>query len=304
MSQLIVQSPANDDLSPIVDLVTDSLTSENSKIAYARHLNHFLSWMDDNGRPKFTKATVNRYRAFLIKDGKSAASVNQALSAIRKLAVEAADNGLMPQDIEAGINRVKGVSQKGVRSGNWLTLEQAQKMLDLPDVSTRKGLRDRAILAVMIGTGLRRSEVANLTYDHIQLRDDRWVFVDLTGKGNKIRTVPIPTWVKRAIDMWRSVAGRVNGRVFLRVSRGDHVSGNGITPQAIYNTVSRYAAEAGFDVAAHDLRRTFAKLAHKGGALLDQIQLTLGHASVQTTERYLGIEQDLTQAPCDVLGLE
>ena len=135
------------------------------------------------------------------------------------------------------------------------------------------------------------------------MRDGRWVIVDLVGKGNRIRTVPIPTWVKLAIDKWQAAARRSNGRIFLRVSRGDHVSGNGITPQAVYNTVKHYAKASGFDVAAHDLRRTFAKLAHKGNAPLDQIQLTLGHASIQTTERYLGVEQDLVQAPCDVVDL-
>ena len=67
--------------------------------------------------------------------------------------------------------------------------------------------------------------------------------------------------------------------------------------------VAEYAEETGLQVAAHDLRRTFAKLAHKGGAALDQIQLTLGHSSIRTTEQYLGVEQNLTQAPCDVLGL-
>ena len=59
----------------------------------------------------------------------------------------------------------------------------------------------------------------------------------------------------------------------------------------------------GVQVRPHDLRRTFAKLAHKGGAPIDQIQLSLGHSSIQTTERYLGVDQDLTTAPCDVLGL-
>ena len=59
----------------------------------------------------------------------------------------------------------------------------------------------------------------------------------------------------------------------------------------------------GMDVAAHDTRRTFAKLAYKGGAALDQVSLTLGHESLATTQRYLGLEQDLTDAPCDHLGL-
>ena len=76
-----------------------------------------------------------------------------------------------------------------------------------------------------------------------------------------------------------------------------------MTAQAIYNTVSEYAAKVGVTVHPHDLRRTFAKLAHKGNAPIEQIQLSLGHSSVQTTERYLGVTQDLTSAPCDVLGL-
>ena len=58
------------------------------------------------------------------------------------------------------------------------------------------------------------------------------------------------------------------------------------------------------DVAPHDLRRTYAKLAHKGGARLDQIQLSLGHASLTTTERYLGVHQDLHDAPCDYIRLD
>jgi integrase len=82
------------------------------------------------------------------------------------------------------------------------------------------------------------------------------------------------------------------------------MTGEGVTEQAIYNVVTEYARSMGQgEIAPHDLRRTFAKLAHKGGSALDQIQLSLGHSSIQTTERYLGVEQDLTDAPCDHLGL-
>ena len=72
---------------------------------------------------------------------------------------------------------------------------------------------------------------------------------------------------------------------------------------AVGRRINGYARRLGVEVAPHDLRRTFAKLAHRGGAPIEQIQLTLGHASVQTTERYLGVQQDLTDAPCDRLGL-
>ena len=77
-----------------------------------------------------------------------------------------------------------------------------------------------------------------------------------------------------------------------------------MTSQAVFDVVAEYAKPLGIDVKPHDLRRTFAQLAHKGDAPLEQIQLSLGHASVQTTERYLGVKQDLTSAPCDVLGLK
>src|ERR1700730_6394932 len=129
------------------------------------------------------------------------------MSAIRKLAGEAADNGLIAPELAVGISRVKSVKSTGIRVGNWLSLRQAQALLSAPDVATVKGLRDRAILAVRLGCGLRRSEVAALTLAHIQQRYDRWCIVDLVGKHGRVRTMPMPAWVKVAIDTWTS-AGR------------------------------------------------------------------------------------------------
>ncbi len=291
------------ELAAIVGLVTDSVTSAHSKRAYDRALREFLAWVDAAGRPGFSKATVNTYRAALLEAGKSAAAVNQAMSAIRKLANEAADNGLIEPTAAAAVGRVKGVEAAGRRSGNWLSRDQAQRLLDAPNTATLKGLRDRALLAVLLGTGLRRAEVAGLTYEHIRQRDGRWVIVDLIGKRGRVRSVPMPSWTKAAIDAWSLAAGRSTGRVFVSINKGDRIDGDSMSPQAVYETVDHWAAVAGLEVAAHDLRRTFAKLAHKGGAALDQIQLTLGHSSLQTTERYLGVEQNLESAPCDVLGL-
>ena len=175
-------------------------------------------------------------------------------------------------------------------------------MLNLPDIKTVKGLRDRAILAVMIGGGLRRSEVADLMIDDIQQRDGRWVIVDLIGKGNRVRSVPIPSWTKKAIDEWLAAVD-TEGRLFVSIKKSGRITGQNMTAQAVRNIANHYGKMLGVELAAHDLRRTFAKLAKNGGAGLDQIQLTLGHASIQTTERYLGIAQDLTDAPCDRLGL-
>ena len=143
---------------------------------------------------------------------------NVRITTARKLAVEAADNGLLAPELANGITRVKGVASKGIRLGNWLSVKQAQTLLNTPDVTTTKGLRDRAILAVLLGCGLRRSEVAALATGHVQQRDGRWCIVDLRGKHGRVRTVPMPTWVKVATDAWTSAAGIAEGYVFRPVT--------------------------------------------------------------------------------------
>src|SRR5258707_13564074 len=99
------------------------------------------------------------------------------MSAIRKLAAEAADNGMLAPELAAGISRVKSAKSQGIRVGDWLSLKQAQALLSAPDATTTKGLRDRAIIALLLGCGLRRSELAALPVTHVQRRDGRWCLV-------------------------------------------------------------------------------------------------------------------------------
>jgi len=304
MSQSLVRSRPTEAEITVIRMVLDGLPSEHSRRAYERALYDFFRWHSGVGRPQLNKAIVQRYAAELRDAGVGPSSVNQRLSAIRKLALEAADNGALDPQVASGIRAVKGARREGHRTGNWLTREQSQMWLNTPDARKLKGLRDRALLAVLIGCGLRRTEAATLSFDHVQQREGRWVLVDLIGKRNKIRSVPMPNWTKAAIDAWSKAADVSGGLVFRAVNKGDRVTGDSITPQAIYNIIAGYAEELkNKGVAPHDLRRTFAKLAHKGGAAIDQIQLSLGHESIQTTEDYLGVEQDLTDAPCDHLGL-
>jgi len=292
------------DYSGITSIVLDGLTSDHSKRAYEKALVDFLGWYDQAGKPGLSKVVVQRYKATLQDQGLAPSTINQRMSAIRKLAQEAADNGLLDPLMANGISNVKGVTHHGTRAGLWLTKDQAQELLNKPDINTLKGLRDRAVLGVMLGGGLRRSEIAKLQIEQVQQRDGRWVIVDLVGKGNRVRSVPIPSWSKKAIDDYLELAGVESGNLFISINKGGNISRRSITPQAVRDIVSHYGKAIGFeDLAAHDLRRTFSKLAHKGGAGLDQIQLSLGHASIQTTERYLGVAQDLTDAPCDRLGL-
>lgn len=176
--------------------------------------------------------------------------------------------------------------------------------MNTPDTTKLKGLRDRAILAVLLGCGLRRSEVAALTMPHMQQRDGRWCIVDLLGKHGRVRTVPVPTWVKVAVDAWTAVPPIADGFVFRPVNRGDRCCGDRLSDKVIWQMLRRYATAAGVaGIAPHDMRRTCAKLCRAAGGELEQIQLLLGHASVQTTERYLGTKQDLVHAPNDGIKL-
>jgi integrase len=286
-------------------LVLDSVSSPITKRVYNLGLDEFIEWYGQETRPGFTKATVAAWRVALEARGLGSVSINVRITAVRKLAVEAADNGLLAPELANGITRVKGVASKGVRLGNWLSLKQAQALLNAPDITTTKGLRDRAIIAVLLGCGLRRSEVAALTMAHIQQRDGRWCIVDLVGKHGRVRTVPMPTWVKVAIDTWTSPAGVADGYVFRSVNRGGQVQGEVLSEKVVWQLLRPYAAAAGVpEIAPHDCRRTAAKLCRAAGGELEQIQLLLGHASVQTTERYLGTKQDLVHAPNDAIKLK
>jgi integrase len=285
-------------------LVLDSVSSPITKRVYNMALDEFLVWFQQAPRPGFTKATVSAWRVSLEARGLGSSSIIIRKSAIRKLAAEAADNGLLAPELAARIARVRSAKSVGIRMGNWLSMRQAQSLLNAPDVSTLRGLRDRAILAVLLGCGLRRSEVAALTFTHIQQRDGRWCIVDLRGKHGRIRTAPMPTWVKVAIDAWTSGAGIADGHVFRPVNRADRVGGERLGEKVVWQMLQQYAEAVGVPgIAPHDLRRTCAKLCRAAGGELEQIQLLLGHASVQTTERYLGTKQDLVHAPNDAIKL-
>lgn len=287
----------------IKNLVLDAVPSPLTKRAYGQALDEFLGWYAAERPEELSKAVIQRYRSGLEARGMSPSSVNKHLAAIRKLVSEAADNGLLSPALAETIRRVKGAKRHGVRLGNWLSQDEAQKLLDLPNTETLKGKRDQAMLAVLLGAGLRRSEAAGLTVEQFQQREGRWVIVDLLGKHGRVRSVPVASWIKAAVDRWTGAAGITSGQLFRSINKGGRIAAGSMTDQAIYNTISQYAEALGSKLAPHDARRTCAQLARKGGAPIEQIQLMLGHASIQTTERYLGTRQDLHDAPSDRIRL-
>jgi len=175
--------------------VLDSLRSPESKRGYRHAIDEFIQWYCSEPRLSFNKVVVTRFRIALENRRLAAGTINGRLAAVRRLAYEAADAGLLSPELAAGIRRVKGVKKLGVRLENWLTAEEARQLWQAPDANTLKGKRDRAILAVLLGCGLRRRELTDLDFTHLQQREEHWAIVDLVGKGGHIRTVPVPSWV-------------------------------------------------------------------------------------------------------------
>ena len=251
-------------------------------------------------------------------DGKprlfSASTVNVYVSAIRSFLKNAVLCGYLPTDIgKLVLEAFPSEKRKGRKIGRWLTLEEAQALIESLPTDTLRGKRNMVILRALLQCALRREELARMTYEHIERRDGRWVFVDLLGKGDKFRSVAIPESLKKAIDAWSEASGISSGPILVRISKSDKVLSQGFSGDAVWEVVRTIWSEmikkngesATSDtrhIAPHDLRRTCARLCRKKGAGLEQIQALLGHASIQTTQIYLGAD-DYSVAPNDDLGL-
>jgi integrase len=293
------------DLEHTKTAVLNSLTSASGQRTYDHAIREFVTWYCSEPRLAFNRIVVLRYRIHLDQRGYAPATINLRLAAVRRVAYEAADAGLLSPELAAGIRCVKGVRRIGVRLGNWLTPEQGRPLFNATIPSTPRGLRDHAMVAMLIGCGLRRAELLALHLESIQQREEHWVIADLVGKAGHVRTVPIPTWVKSAVDAWTAAAAITHVPLFRAINKAGRVWGDGMSPKMLWDVVRAAAARAGIEkLAPHDLRRTCARLCHLAGGELDQIQFLLGHVSIQTTERYLGCKQKLRVAVNDRLGIE
>jgi site-specific recombinase XerD len=293
------------DLELAKNAVINSLSCPDAQRGYRHAIDEFVEWYCSEPRLSFSRTVVVRYRMHLESRHLAPGTINLRLGAVRRLAYEAADCGLLSADLAAGIRRVKGVKKIGVRLGNWLTPEQAKSLLQAPDPKQVRGQRDRALLSILVACGLRRHEIAELTVDHMQQREGHWAIVDLVGKGGHVRTIPVPDWVHCALNDWMQAAGIKAGKLFRKVSSAGKPWGEGVTEKLVWHVVKEFAKRIGNDkLAPHDLRRTCARLCRQAGGELEQIQFLLGHVSVQTTERYLGCVQRIAAAVNDKIGIE
>jgi integrase len=279
-------------------MVLDSVPSPNSRRNYAKALDDLFALA---GVRPLTRELLMEYRASI--EVLAASTINVRLSAIRKMVSEARKNGMLSAEEAAHLTEIPNIRQKGTRLGNWLTKEQAKELLAVPDRSTLKGKRDYVILALLVGCALRRQELASLDVGTIQQREGRWVLADLEGKGRRIRTVAVPVWVKQGINAWMTAAGIEEGPLLRSIAKGGKM-GESLSDWAVWSVVEQSARQIGIErFGAHDLRRTCAKLCRKSGGDLEQIKFLLGHSSIQTTERYLGSEQEIVTAVNDNMGL-
>src|SRR5438270_2860589 len=166
------------DLEHAKSAVLSSLTNVDAQRGYSHAINEFVDWYCSEPRLAFNRIVVLRYRSHLESRRLAPGTINLRLGAVRRLAYEAADCGLLSADLAAGIRRVRGVRKIGVRLGNWLLPEQAIALLESPDAETMKGKRDLALLSILIACGLRRHEVIALNLSDLQQREDHWEIVD------------------------------------------------------------------------------------------------------------------------------
>jgi integrase len=178
------------DLEQSKNAVLNSLAAPSSQESYRHAMEEFIGWYCSEPRLSFSRTVVLRYRFFLEQKNLAPSTINVRLAAVRRLAYEASDTGLLSPELAAR-DLLKKQPAEGLRAK-----------------------RDRAILAILIGCGLRRAELVALTAQDFQVREDHWVIADLIGKGKHIRTVPVPAWVKRTVDAWTVAAEITAGAIF------------------------------------------------------------------------------------------
>ncbi len=282
------------DLHAWVDAYLDHLRIEralsgNTVEAYARDLGKLLELAQDKGVQGplgLDLALLDDYLVRLGKQGLGARSAARHLSAVRGFCRFLLRERAIDADPSALVDRPR---LRRPLPG-WLTFEEVERLLDAPDASTDRGVRDRAMMQVMYAAGLRVSELVKLPLASVDLRRG---LVSVTGKGGKQRLVPIGEVAMDAVEAYlRDVRLRVAGpkETVLFVSP----RGGPLTRQGYWKLLVRYARGVGImkRISPHKLRHSFATHLLQNGADLRAVQAMLGHADIATTEIYTHVASD------------
>ena len=236
---------------------------------------------------QLTYDSVLAYRTRQVDAGLSAATVNMHLSAIRMVAKQAWLKHMMPIENYGAIKEVKAVCGSRLPHGRALSKSETRDLIEASESKgTAIGFRDAAIMALSVACGLRRSEIAGLTFKNVHVKNQT---LSVIGKGNKERLVaPHPlAWEK--LQTWLSVRGTEGcASLFVAVKKTNNIQVNWpLTADAIYQILRIRARETGVDAfSPHDLRRTFATRLLERGTDINTVRQAMGHASVLTTQKY------------------
>ena len=270
------------------------------------HLHAYRSWLAGEEVPGLTK-----------KEKPCAlATVSRKVSVCRQFFAEALDRGLIDSNPAA---RLRGFSVSGESKTLGLSRTQAKDLLDGIETKTLLGLRDKAMLSLMIRTGLRRMDIIGATIGKIGQRDGHTVLT-MISKGNKERTVKIPVEAARHLEAWREGARAVREETqaaplfcgLVKSGRGKDAlykvyktGQNPLSEKAVWKIVERRVKAAGIteNITPHSTRHTFITLALDGGAPLHKVQVAAGHADPRTTERYWRTKENLDDNAVDYIRL-
>lgn len=305
MNKLATIQPAPDiaraiDLAPLAD---------STKAQYTKAIGNALAAGVDLTNPEalatyaaplgqsskmFLKAALKLWAATIERTAKGSATpdnVNAVLATTYRL--------------EALNEAITVKSQNGTKAHFWLSQADVKKLLRTCDDSL-KGQRDKIILGILVGAGLRRLELATLDFSAIKHQPVKGKFrtvLDVTGKGDKARVIPLSDSLAAALDAWHTPT-KGAGRVARSVTKGGRL-GDSLSPIGIFNIVNQAGTAIGYpDLAPHDLRRTYAQIGYEAGIPVTQISKLLGHASIATTQRYLNLELDLETTVSDFVPFE
>jgi len=270
--------------------------SANTLESYRRDLTQFASWIALSASPNLYEATTADLQAWMahlhLARRTSARSASRALSALRRFYALAIREGRITQDPTAQIKAPKlpRLPPKSISEA------EVESLLKAPDISSPLGLRDRAMLELLYACGLRVSELIGLSWLQVDLQAG---VLKVMGKGARERLVPLGEeavyWVG---DYFKQGArdtllnGRQSEDLFV-TQRGE-----GMTRQAFWSLIRRYAIQAGIrgTLSPHSLRHAFATHLLNHGADLRVVQLLLGHADITTTQIYTHVARERLKA--------
>ncbi|MBN2298320.1 MAG: site-specific tyrosine recombinase XerD [Deltaproteobacteria bacterium] len=271
----------------LIDSYVEYLTVERSSLentitAYENDLRHFVSWLEDNGisADQVQAADLARYTSYCTKRKLKPTSIGRCLSTIRQFYRFLLEEGI----VHADPTRDMASPKRGKYLPDILSLEEVDRLLASPNVSTPLGIRDKAMLEILYATGLRVTELVELKMNNLNLNAG---FLICLGKGNKERLVPMGETARRCareyIDMVRPALVRTASDVLFCSNRG-----SAMTRQNFWYMIKRYAHTAGIfkSISPHVLRHSFATHLLAGGADLRSVQMMLGHADISTTQIY------------------